>query len=184
LLDEASLREEKNRNPRFSPCAVLFTATATEEGCAQVVAAMLVAVRTAAERCDKKNHSMGCWRRRWFFRGAAITAWATGCTGEKKKTGRQECLPCGEIPSGTWWDISGRFGTLVQPMEVENELLKIAAGFGCVIACGVLFGLAAYLFGLWRGPHAGYSAWTWAIYRFGIDDTWSFVRVAYIHNGS
>lgn len=61
---------------------------------------------------------------------------------------------------------------------------QIAAGFALVIVCGVVTGALAYAYGWWRGPNGNYAAWQWAIDRFGITDTWSFVRVAYIHNGS
>ena len=60
---------------------------------------------------------------------------------------------------------------------------QIRASFVCVFACGLLFGLLGYGYGLWRGPDAGYFAWDWAIQKYAIEDRWSFVRVAYIHNG-
>ena len=46
----------------------------------------------------------------------------------------------------------------------------------------LLFGIVGYGYGLWRGPEADYSSWTWAFQKFRISDHWSFVRVAYIHN--
>ena len=52
----------------------------------------------------------------------------------------------------------------------------------CIIASGLLFGAIGFGYGLWRGPDADYSSWTWAFREFKITDKWSFVRVAYIHN--
>jgi hypothetical protein len=45
-----------------------------------------------------------------------------------------------------------------------------------------LFALIGYAYGLWRGPDADYSSWKQAFQQLHIVDTWSFVRVAYIHN--
>jgi hypothetical protein len=59
---------------------------------------------------------------------------------------------------------------------------QIRKGILCILAFALCFGIAGYGYGLWRGPHADYSAWSWAIQEFKITHTWSFVRVAYIHN--
>ena len=61
---------------------------------------------------------------------------------------------------------------------------QVGLGFACVFACGVFSWLLGFAYGLWRGPDADYSSWAWAFRRFDITDTWSFVRVAYIHNAS
>ena len=61
---------------------------------------------------------------------------------------------------------------------------QIAAGFGIIFGCGILFGLIGFAYGLWRGSNAEYWAWVWAFQRYDITDTWAFVRVAYIHNAS
>lgn len=60
---------------------------------------------------------------------------------------------------------------------------QIRNGFMIAFAFGFVFGLFGYGYGLWRGPNADYSYWTPAIQVLGIKDDWSFVRVAYIHNG-
>ncbi len=61
---------------------------------------------------------------------------------------------------------------------------QVGLGFACVFACGVFSWLLGFAYGLWRGPDADYSSWAWAFRRFDITDTWSFVRVAYIHYAS
>jgi hypothetical protein len=61
---------------------------------------------------------------------------------------------------------------------------QVAQGFACVFLCGLFSGLLGFAYGLWRGPDADYSSWAGVLARFGIQDTWSFVRVAYIHNAS
>ena len=65
-----------------------------------------------------------------------------------------------------------------EPLARRN----IVAGFGIVFACVVLSGLIGFGYGLWRGPDADYSLWTPILAQRNIQDHWSFVRVAYIHN--
>lgn len=62
--------------------------------------------------------------------------------------------------------------------------LAILRGFAIVFGCGLLAGMVGYVYGVWRGPDADYSAWSPFVRRLGITDTWAFVRVAYIHNAS
>ena len=69
-----------------------------------------------------------------------------------------------------------------QPRSAAHA--QIASGFGIISACGLIFGLIGFAYGLWRGPNAQYWAWVWAFQRYDIKDTWAFVRVAYIHNAS
>ncbi len=69
-----------------------------------------------------------------------------------------------------------------QPRCVAHSQTR--SGFLCILAFGFSFGLAAYCYGLWRGPDADYYPWRWAIRKYQIEDTWAFVRVGYIHNGS
>lgn len=61
---------------------------------------------------------------------------------------------------------------------------QIRRGFAVIFAFSVAFALLGYVYGLWRGPEADYTAWTWAARSLQITDLWSFVRVAYIHNAS
>lgn len=60
---------------------------------------------------------------------------------------------------------------------------QIRCGFLIVFTSGLLGGLIGFGYGLWRGPAADYSSWAWAQEELGVLDLWSFVRVAYIHNG-
>ena len=59
---------------------------------------------------------------------------------------------------------------------------QIRVGVGWILACSVLAGALGFAYGLARGPAADYSSWEETVRRFEITDTWSFVRVAYIHN--
>jgi hypothetical protein len=86
----------------------------------------------------------------------------------------------------TWWVgfICAWFlaRRLIPRQPRRHAYRQIRNGFACVIAFGLSFGIIGYAYGLLRGPDADYSAWTWAFREFKITDTWSFVRVAYIHN--
>ncbi len=88
----------------------------------------------------------------------------------------------------TWW--VGMFAgwflarRLIPRQPRRAAYRQIRTGIGCIFACGLSFGAIGYLYGLWRGPEADYSSWRWAFQEFNIVDTWSFVRVAYIHNAS
>jgi len=88
----------------------------------------------------------------------------------------------------TWWVgfVGGWFlaRRLIPNQNRRLACRQIAIGFGVVFCFGVIFALLGFMYGLWRGPDADYSSWEWAFERFGIMDTWSFVRVAYIHNAS
>jgi hypothetical protein len=61
---------------------------------------------------------------------------------------------------------------------------QIWHGFLCVVGCALVCGACGFAYGLWRGPDADYSSWNFACGRYAIADTWSFVRVAYVHNAS
>jgi len=67
-----------------------------------------------------------------------------------------------------------------QPRPIAYR--KIWSGFAIVFATGMLFGFGGYVYGLTRGPDADYSAWRNTLAPLNITDTWSFMRVAYIHN--
>lgn len=58
--------------------------------------------------------------------------------------------------------------------------------FGCaiILLCALLSAGAGFGFGLWRGPVADYTAWRAMLAYLHIEDQWSFIRVAYIHNAS
>ena len=59
---------------------------------------------------------------------------------------------------------------------------KIWQGIGLVFATGLLFGIGGYVYGLICGPDGDYAAWRNTLLQLQISDTWSFIRVAYIHN--
>jgi hypothetical protein len=59
---------------------------------------------------------------------------------------------------------------------------RIGAGFLIMFAAAASGGVVGYLYGLWRGPNADYSAWQPALQQYRVSDVWSFMRVAYIHN--
>lgn len=71
---------------------------------------------------------------------------------------------------------------LIPNQPRDRAYRQIRSGFASVFAFGFLFASLGYAYGLWRGPDANYSSWDWAIQKFRIVDSWSFVRVAYIHN--
>ena len=53
-----------------------------------------------------------------------------------------------------------------------------------MLACGLMSSALGFAYGLWRGPDADYSSWAGIVARHQVTDTYSFVRVAYIHNAS
>ena len=59
-------------------------------------------------------------------------------------------------------------------------------GLGILVMLGVvlLFGVGGYGYGLWRGPDADYGMWLPITQPLGVEDSYSFIRVAYIHNAS
>jgi hypothetical protein len=59
---------------------------------------------------------------------------------------------------------------------------RICAGFLIVFATAASAGILGYLYGLWRGPDADYSAWQPVLREYRVSDVWPFMRVAYIHN--
>ena len=86
----------------------------------------------------------------------------------------------------TWWVgfIAAWFlaRRLIPRQPRDQAFRQIRKGIMCIITFGSAFGVAGYGYGLWRGPDADYSSWTWAFRELKVTDTWSFVRVAYIHN--
>ncbi len=86
----------------------------------------------------------------------------------------------------TWWvgGIAAWFlARWSMPGRVRNEACRLIAwGFLCIFACALVFGIAGYGYGVWRGSGGDYSAWEPSLRARGISDTWGFVRVAYVHN--
>ena len=86
----------------------------------------------------------------------------------------------------TWWVgfLSAWFlaRRLIPHQPRHRALRQIRNGIVCVFAFGLSFGVFGNAYGLWRGPDADYSSWGWVLRELEIADTWSFVRVAYIHN--
>ncbi len=88
----------------------------------------------------------------------------------------------------TWW--AGLFVAwflarrLIPGQSRAHAYRQIRSGFSCVFVTAMSAGLLGYFYGLWRGPEGDYSAFEEAFYALRIDDTWSFIRVAYIHNAS
>ncbi len=86
----------------------------------------------------------------------------------------------------TWW-VGLIVGWVLARRLVPNQprataRRKILRGFAIVFMTGIVFGLSGYFYGLIRGVDADYSDWAFALRRIEIEDMWSFVRVAYIHN--
>jgi hypothetical protein len=86
----------------------------------------------------------------------------------------------------TWWVgvIAAWFlaRRLIPNQSRRSAYRQIRKGIAWIFLFGLSFGMLGYSYGLWRGPNADYSSWQWAIQELKITDTWSFVRVAYIHN--
>ena len=66
----------------------------------------------------------------------------------------------------------------------SSAVRKILYSFVIVLVCGVVAGMSGYAYGIFRGPDADYSAWSFLFRRYFITDFYAFVRVAYIHNAS
>jgi hypothetical protein len=86
----------------------------------------------------------------------------------------------------TWW--VGAIGGWILARRVlgtcpkRTAYRRICAGFCIVFAAAALGGIAGYLYGLWRGPAADYSAWEPTLQWYRVTDVWPFMRVGYIHN--
>ncbi len=88
----------------------------------------------------------------------------------------------------TWWVgmFMGWFiaRRLIPRQPRKRAYRQIARAFLCVFLTGVCFTTAGYLYGLWLGPDADYSAWRAAFSFHRIQHQWAFVRVAHIHTAS
>ena len=86
----------------------------------------------------------------------------------------------------TWWVgliIAWILARRMLPNQTRHVACrKILKGFAIVFGTGLLFGAGGYVYGLFRGPNADYSAWAGAFERLGVTDHWAFMRVGYIHN--
>lgn len=88
----------------------------------------------------------------------------------------------------TWWVgliVAWILSRRMLPNQTRSVAYrKIWLGFGIVFATGFLFGIGGFIYGLIRGPDGDYSAWHNTLAPLQVTDTWSFMRVAYIHNAS
>jgi hypothetical protein len=86
----------------------------------------------------------------------------------------------------TWW--VGAIGGWILARRILGTCSKrmacrrIGAGFLIVFATAATAGILGYLYGLWRGPNADYSAWQPTLQYYRVTDVWPFMRVGYIHN--
>ncbi|QDU54052.1 hypothetical protein Pan181_02320 [Aeoliella mucimassa] len=86
----------------------------------------------------------------------------------------------------TWW-VGAIAGWLLARRLIPHQpraraIRQIGLGIVLMLTSAAVFGLAAYGYGLLRGPTADYSAWSWVVRAYQVTDLWAFVRVAYIHN--
>ena len=88
----------------------------------------------------------------------------------------------------TWWVglivgwILARRCIPSQPPNLARQ--QIYLGFAVVFSTGFLSGLVGYAYGTWRGLNADYTDWQGTLSAYNVTDTFSFMRVAYIHNAS
>jgi hypothetical protein len=61
---------------------------------------------------------------------------------------------------------------------------KITTGCAIILLCALLWAGLGFGYGFWSGPRADYSAWQAMLDHLDIEDQWSFIRVAHIHNAS
>jgi Na+-transporting NADH:ubiquinone oxidoreductase subunit NqrB len=77
------------------------------------------------------------------------------------------------------WLLARRFVD-VSPYTLARK--KIFSGFLIIFMCGLLFGVAAYAYGNLIPPDL--QEWQRRLRYYGVTDSVSFIRVAYIHNCS
>jgi hypothetical protein len=86
----------------------------------------------------------------------------------------------------TWW--VGAIGgwilarRLLPTCSKRTAHRRFLAGILIFFAAAASAGILGYLYGLWRGPNADYSAWQPTLQQYNVSDVWPFMRVAYIHN--
>jgi hypothetical protein len=86
----------------------------------------------------------------------------------------------------TWW--AGAIAGWILARRVlstcsgNTAYRHFRAGFLIVLVAAVSAAILGYLYGLWRGPDADYSAWLPTLQQYRVSNVWPFMRVAYIHN--
>lgn len=88
----------------------------------------------------------------------------------------------------TWWIglFAGWFlARWFIPRSPEKEVKRtVIKGFAIILFSGFSFALIAAVYGLMITPSDNLEGWSGTLKYYGVMDGWSFVRVAYIHNGS
>lgn len=88
----------------------------------------------------------------------------------------------------TWW-VGFFCGWFLARRLIPGQPLLVAfrqilIGLAIIVACALLFAGVGYGYGLWYGRGGDSAAWKEALTQLKIEDHWSFIRVAYIHNAS
>ena len=86
----------------------------------------------------------------------------------------------------TWW-VGFFCGWFLARRQIPGQTRatawrKIMIGCAIILLCALLSAGVGFGYGLWRGPDADYFAWRTTLAYLHIEDQWSFIRVAYIHN--
>lgn len=77
------------------------------------------------------------------------------------------------------WVLARRF----VPGRPRGEAWRlIARGFAMVLATGLLFGVAGYLYGVYREAGGDFSGWDSTLEYRGVANPWPFLPVGFIHN--
>lgn len=88
----------------------------------------------------------------------------------------------------TWW-VGGFCGWFLARRQIPEQTRvvawqKIMFGCGIIVLSAFLSAAVGFGYGLCRGPGADYTAWRTMLDYLHVQDQWSFIRVAYIHNAS
>lgn len=88
----------------------------------------------------------------------------------------------------TWW-VGGFCGWFLARRQIPGQT-RVVAWQKIMLGCGIIV-LSAFLsaavgngYGLCRGPNGDYTEWRTMLAYLHVQDQWSFIRVAYIHNAS
>lgn len=79
------------------------------------------------------------------------------------------------------WFLARWFVPKLSTADAKRAILR---GFSIVFGFGLSFALLAGIYGLVVTPSPNLEGWSYTLRYYGVSDGWSFVRVAYIHNGS